>query len=53
MVLPEIRAQIELLASLPPVDDDGDWPRGLFIVTDERGNAESWESAWRGGSEPF
>jgi hypothetical protein len=41
--LPEIREQIERLASLPPVDDDGDLPRGLFIVTDERGNAESWE----------
>jgi hypothetical protein len=25
----------------PPNDDD--WPWGLFIVTDERGNAESWE----------
>jgi hypothetical protein len=41
--LPEIRGQIERLASLPPVDDDGDLPRGLFIVTDERGSAETWE----------
>jgi hypothetical protein len=41
--LPRIRAQIERLASLPPVDDDGDRPRGLFLVTDERGNAGRWE----------
>jgi hypothetical protein len=41
--LPQIRAQIERLAFLPPADEDGDRPRGLFVVTDERGNAERWE----------
>src|SRR5689334_1311633 len=46
--LPEIRDQIERLASLPPVDSDGDSPRGLFIVTDEGDNVERREI--RGGS---
>jgi hypothetical protein len=41
--LPWFRDQLDRLAGLPPVDDDGDQPRGLFVVTDERGQAERWE----------
>jgi hypothetical protein len=28
---------------LPPIDDDGDRPTGLFLITDERGNADVWQ----------
>ncbi|MGW0806236.1 hypothetical protein [Nonomuraea sp. NPDC002799] len=41
--LPEIRAQVERLAALPPVDEDNDRPRGVFMVTDERGQARWWQ----------
>jgi hypothetical protein len=41
--LPWIHDQIIQLAALPLVDDDGDRPRGLLLVTDERGKAERWE----------
>jgi hypothetical protein len=27
---------------MPPVDDDGDRPTGLFLITDERGGAVAW-----------
>ncbi|MEV3980821.1 hypothetical protein [Nonomuraea sp. NPDC049758] len=37
--LHEIRAKVERLAALPPLDEDGDRPRGVFVVTDERGRA--------------
>ena len=38
-----LREQVAELAALPPVDDDGDRPRGLFLVTDERGTAATWQ----------
>lgn len=41
--LPEIRAQVEELAALPPVDEDGDRPQGVFVLTDERGQARCWQ----------
>lgn len=41
--IPEIRDQVKQLALLPPTDEDGDRPRGLFIVNDERGHIESWQ----------
>jgi hypothetical protein len=41
--LPWFRTQIEQLAVMPPVDDDNDWPRGLFVVTaEEVEEAETW-----------
>jgi hypothetical protein len=36
------RAQVDQLAALEPVDDDGDRPRGLFLLTDERERVEMW-----------
>jgi hypothetical protein len=41
--LPWLRAQIAELAAMPPVDDDGDRPVGVFLVTDERGGAAMWQ----------
>jgi hypothetical protein len=41
--LPWLRDQVEQIAALPPVDDDGDRPRSLFLVTDERAGVELWE----------
>ena len=41
--LPWLRQQVEAVAALPPVDDDGDMPAGLFAVTDERGTVRAWE----------
>jgi hypothetical protein len=41
--LPWLREQVTQMAALPPIDDDGDRPRGLFLVTDERGNADVWQ----------
>lgn len=40
--VPWLRSQVEQLAAFPP-DEDGDRPRGLFVVTDERGGAETWQ----------
>jgi hypothetical protein len=40
--LRDVRSQVERLAALPPVDEDGDRPRGVFVITDERGQARSW-----------
>jgi hypothetical protein len=41
--LPWLRAQVDELAALPPADDDGDRPVGLFVINDERGGAVQWE----------
>lgn len=40
--LPWLRAQVVEMAEIPPVDDDGDRPTGLFLVTDERGGSTMW-----------
>jgi hypothetical protein len=34
--LPWLRQQVESMAALPPVDDDGDMPTGLFVISDEQ-----------------
>jgi hypothetical protein len=34
--LPWLREQVESMAALPPVNDDGDMPVGLFVISDER-----------------
>ncbi|MFI5836129.1 hypothetical protein ACIA5A_20895 [Micromonospora sp. NPDC051300] len=41
--LPWLRAQLDELAAMRPVDEDGDRPVGLFLVSDERGGATGWE----------
>jgi hypothetical protein len=41
--LPWLREQITELAAMAPVDDDGDRPVGLFLITDERGGAVMWQ----------
>jgi hypothetical protein len=41
--LPWLRAQVETMAALPPVDDDGDMPVGLFVISDERAAVSVWE----------
>jgi len=41
--LPWLRDQVRDLAALPPVDDDGDMPLGLFVVSDERAAVRVWE----------
>jgi len=41
--LPWLREQITELAAMPPVDDDGDRPAGLFLITDERGGSATWQ----------
>ena len=41
--LPWLRTQIAEIAALPPVDDDGDRPAGLFVMTDERGESFTWQ----------
>lgn len=41
--LPWLREQAQRIAALAPVDDDGDRPIGLFLVTDERGAADIWQ----------
>ncbi|HEY3907726.1 MAG TPA: hypothetical protein VGM14_27740 [Streptosporangiaceae bacterium] len=41
--LPWLRAQVARVAALPPVDDDGDMPIGLFVMSDERANVTVWE----------
>src|SRR5215469_10554674 len=41
--LPWLREQVESMAALPPVDDDGDMPVGLFVISDERAAVSVWE----------
>lgn len=41
--LPWLRGQVENMAALPPVDDDGDRPVGLFVISDERAAVSVWE----------
>ncbi len=41
--LPWLRGQVERMAVLPPVDDDGDLPAGQFVVSNERGIVSAWE----------
>lgn len=42
--LPWFRDQVERLARMPPVDEDNDWPRGLFVITaEEHDGAEMWQ----------
>jgi hypothetical protein len=41
--LPWLRGQVQAMAALPPADDDGDRPVGLFVVSDERGAVSAWE----------
>ncbi|WP_430785718.1 hypothetical protein [Actinoplanes sp. G11-F43] len=36
------RAQVRELAALTPIDDDGDRPDGMFLLTDEYGTAVTW-----------
>ncbi|MEU8817603.1 hypothetical protein [Actinoplanes sp. NPDC048796] len=38
-----LREAIAELAAMPPIDDDGDRPAGLFLITDERGHATQWQ----------
>ncbi|MEU7903478.1 hypothetical protein [Actinoplanes sp. NPDC049118] len=38
-----LRETIAELAAMPPIDDDGDRPVGLFLITDERGRALLWQ----------
>src|SRR5262245_47330273 len=40
--VPWLHSQVEQLAALPPTED-GDQPRGLFVLTDEQGGAETWQ----------
>jgi hypothetical protein len=41
--LPWLRGQVESMAALPPVDDDGDMPIGLFVLSDEHAAVSVWE----------
>ena len=41
--LPWLREQVESIAALPAVDDDGDMPIGLFVISDERDAVDIWE----------
>jgi hypothetical protein len=42
--VPWLRHQVEQLARLPPVDEDDDWPQGLFVVTaEESEDARMWQ----------
>jgi hypothetical protein len=45
--LPWFRGQVEQLARMSPVDEDGDRPRGLFVVTREE---HEGASMWRVGA---
>src|SRR3954453_21294417 len=40
-----LREQVAAIAALPPVDEDGDRPRGLFVIADERRQVEVWKIA--------
>ncbi|GIF40174.1 hypothetical protein [Actinoplanes xinjiangensis] len=42
--LPWLREQVEQLAGMPPVDEDDDWPSGLFVVTaEDQDGARMWQ----------
>lgn len=41
--LPWLLEQIQSIAALPPADDDGDMPVGLFAISDERAAVTAWE----------
>ncbi len=42
--LPWLRDQVDNLARLPPVDEDGDRPTGLFVVTaEDQVGARIWQ----------
>jgi hypothetical protein len=41
--LPWLREQVKIMAALPPADDDGDMPTGLFVISDERAAVSAWE----------
>ena len=41
--LPWLRRQVAELAAMPPVDEDNDYPTGLFLVTDEVGFVRTWQ----------
>jgi hypothetical protein len=41
--LPWLRGLVSQIAALPPVDDDGDMPLGLFLLSDERGTVTTWQ----------
>jgi hypothetical protein len=42
-VLPWLLKQVQDMAALPPVDDDGDMPVGLFVISDEQAQVSAWE----------
>jgi hypothetical protein len=42
--LPWLREQVERTAALPPADDDGDMPVGLFVISDEQAAVSVWEA---------
>lgn len=53
--LPWLAGQVTDLAALPPIDDDNDRPTGLFLITDERGGAVTWQirdGSWTEQSAP-
>jgi hypothetical protein len=41
--LPWLREQVKTMAALLDVDDDGDMPTGLFVISDERAAVSVWE----------
>jgi hypothetical protein len=41
--LPWLREQVASMATLPPADDDGEMPIGLFVICDERAAVHVWE----------
>jgi hypothetical protein len=41
--LPWLLKQVESMAALPPVDEDGDMPAGMFAISDERAAVRVWE----------
>ena len=41
--LPWLRGQVQATVALPPADDDGDTPAGLFVISDERASVSVWE----------
>ena len=38
-----VRAQVEAMACVPPIDADEDYPVGLFVLDDERSRVWVWE----------
>lgn len=41
--LPWLREPVKSMAALPAVDDDGDMPAGLFVISGERAAVSAWE----------